>query len=251
MTMLPMPTREGTGTAGRGDQVLPFGMVTPAPSDVRPRTSDMQARDTDLARAYDKIAAWFDEHRTRELIEKPYLDYLVQALKPGASILDLGCGTGEPILRFLAERQFELTGVDASAAMIAIARTRFPDTRLLVGDMRKLTLDRRFEALIAWHSFFHLPHDDQRGMFAAFSHWLHPGGILVFTSGSAYGETWSDNGGEALYHASLDADEYRSLLVQHGFAVLRHAADDAACGGATVWIAQYRPGEHHETAPGL
>lgn len=208
-------------------------------------------RTTDLARAYDHIAAWFDAHRTRALIEKPYLDDLVKALRPGASILDLGCGTGEPILRFLAERGFALTGVDASGAMIAIARKRFPGMCLLVGDMRQFAPGRRFDAVIAWHSFFHLPHADQREMFKSFAHWLHPGGILVFTSGSACGETWSENGGEALYHASLDAHEYRSLLAQHGFAVLRHAAEDAACGGATVWIAQYRPGEQHETAPGL
>lgn len=207
----------------------------------------MRTKAQDVARVYDNIAAWFDEHRTRALIEQPYLDYMVQALKPQASILDLGCGTGEPILRFLAERRFEVTGVDASTAMIAIARTRFPGTRLLVGDMRTLALERKFDALIAWHSLFHLPHDDQRAMFAAFAQWLHSGGILMFTSGSAYGETWSENGGEALYHASLDADEYRRLLAQHGFAVLRHAQDDASCGGATVWIAQYRPGEHHET----
>jgi hypothetical protein len=59
----------------------------------------------------------------------------------------------------------------------------------------------------------------------------------MFTSGSADGETWSDNGGDALYHASLDAGEYPSLLEQHAFAVMQHAADDAAGGGATVWIA--------------
>lgn len=205
----------------------------------------------DVARAYDTIAAWFDANRTRALIEQPYLDCLTQALQPQAAILDLGCGTGEPILRFLAGRGFELTGVDASAAMLSIARKRFPGTRFLLCDMRELAPGREFDAVIAWHSLFHLPHADQRAMFTSFAHWLHPGGILVFTSGSAYGETWSENGGEALYHASLDADEYRSLLTQHGFAVLRHAADDAACGGATVWIAQYRPGEHHATAPGL
>ncbi|MFC5458827.1 class I SAM-dependent DNA methyltransferase [Massilia niabensis] len=194
----------------------------------------------DIIRAYDRIAAWFDRTRTSALIERPWLEYLAQALPPGAAILDLGCGTGEPILRFLAERRFAMTGVDASAAMIEIARTRFPQTRLLVGDMRSLAVNETFGAVIAWHSLFHLPHDDQRAMFARFARLLDPGGLLMFTSGSDHGEVWSDNGGELLYHASLGLEEYRRLLAAHRFEVLRHAAEDAACGGATVWIARYR-----------
>lgn len=192
----------------------------------------------DIAGSYNRIAVWFDNNRTRTLIEKPYLDYLAQALPPGASILDLGCGTGEPILRYLLERGFAVTGVDASAAMIDIARRRFPGTPLLIGDMRTIQLDRSFDAVIAWHSLFHLPPADQRTMFPLFARLLNPGGLLMFTSGGAYGEVWSDNGGEALYHASLDPDEYRALLEEKGLRVIRHAADDPACGGATVWIAQ-------------
>jgi cyclopropane fatty-acyl-phospholipid synthase-like methyltransferase len=189
---------------------------------------------------YDRIAAWFDGARSRILIERPYLEALTGALAPGAAILDLGCGMGEPIMRYLVEKQFVVTGVDASAAMIDIARPRFPGTRLLVRDMRTLDLRETFSAVIAWHSFFHLPYDDQRAMFAVFARHLNSGGLLMFTSGSEHGEVWSENGGEDLYHASLDAAEYRRLLAAHGFEVLRHTANDAACGGATVWIARYR-----------
>lgn len=192
----------------------------------------------DTAAAYDRIANWFDANRSRTLIERPYLDFLTRGLAPGAAILDLGCGTGEPILRYLADRDYLVTGVDASAAMIGIARARFPATRLLVADMRTLALGERYDALIAWHSFFHLPPDDQRAMFATFARHLHPGGLLMFTSGSEQGEVWSENGGERLYHASLDAAQYRRLLQAHGFQVLHHAVEDAACGGATVWIAR-------------
>ena len=65
-------------------------------------------------------------------------------------------------------------------------------------------------------------------MFATFAQCLHPGGLLMFTSGSEHGASWSENGGEALYHASLDVIAYRSLLESHGFQVLQHAVDDAA-----------------------
>lgn len=192
----------------------------------------------EVAAAYDRIAGWFDRTRTRALIEQPYLDYLTRELKEGACILDLGCGTGEPLLRYLVERQFDVLGVDASAAMIAIARTRFPATRFEVGDMRELNLSGKFDAVVAWHSLFHLAPGDQRAMFETLARILAPGGLLMFTSGSEEGEVWSENGGEALYHASLDTAEYRALLEGHGFSVLQHVENDAACGGATVWIAR-------------
>ena len=66
-----------------------------------------------------------------------------------------------------------------------------------------------------------------------------PGGLLMFTSGPRHGEAWGENGGEQLYHASLDADEYRALLGANGFAVLEHVAEDPDCGGATVWVARH------------
>lgn len=188
--------------------------------------------------AYDGIADWFDKTRTRALIEKPYLDTLTQMLGQGASVIDVGCGTGEPILRVLLGRQFRVTGVDASAAMIAIAGERFPQARLMVGDMRELALDQTFDAAVMWHSLFHLQHDDQRAMFATLARLLNPGGVLMFTSGTEYGEAWSDNGGAMLYHASLDVEEYRSLLEANRFELVKLAVDDAACGGATVWVAR-------------
>ena len=200
----------------------------------------------EVAAVYNRIAGWFDKTRTRALIEQPYLEYLTRALKEGASVLDLGCGTGEPMLRYLVERQYEVLGVDASVAMIDIARMRFPDTRFEVCDMRELNLQRRFDAVIAWHSLFHLAPGDQRAMIQTFARHLQPGGLLMFTSGSDAGEVWSENGGEALYHASLAQAEYGSLLETHGFQVLHHAMDDAACGGATVWIARLGSGQRRQ-----
>ena len=191
----------------------------------------------DIADAYNKIAGWFDGNRTRTLIERPWLESLMRHVPPGAAILDLGCGTGEPILRYLVERGYVVTGVDASAAMLAIARRRFPETRFVLADMRGLALGARFDAINAWHSLFHLAPDEQRAMFATFARHLRPGGLLMFTSGTEHGETWSENGGQALYHASLDRAEYRSLLEAQGFQVMRYVENDEDCGGATVWIA--------------
>jgi hypothetical protein len=62
----------------------------------------------------------------------------------------------------------------------------------------------------------------------------------MFTSGPAQGEAIGTYGGELLYHASLDAEEYAALLAAHGFEVLTHVVEDATCGGHTVWLARQR-----------
>lgn len=189
-------------------------------------------------KTYDKIADWFDEHRSRELFEKPYLDKVIDHIKPGSIILDLGCGMGEPITEYLINKGINVVGVDRCERLIELAKERFPNTRFLLKDMRDLCLGEKFDAIIAWHSFFHLNLAEQRTMFQTFEEHINPGGILLFTSGPDAGEVWGDNGGEMLYHASLSPAEYRSLFEQFGFNELLFNIEDPTCGGATVWMAQ-------------
>jgi len=190
-------------------------------------------------KVYDKIAAWFSENRDTVLMEKNYLDDVIALLPPHATVLDLGCGTGNPILKYLIGKGLNITGVDASTCMLAIARANFPLTEFILQDMRLLALNKKFDAIIAWHSFFHLPAAHQPAMFHRFEQHINPNGILLFTSGTLHGEVWGMNGGENLFHASLATVEYENLLKQHHFKVLKHNVSDADCGNATVWMAKY------------
>ena len=185
---------------------------------------------------YDKMFNWYDEHRSRDLFEKPYLDLAISYLKPEAKILDLGCGMGEPIGKYFIDKGYQLTGIDGSSKLIDLAKNRFPQAEFMVGDMRKVSLKEKFYLVIAWNSFFHLSKDDQRLMFKIFEEHLNSGGILMFTSGPSEGEVWSDNGGEMLYHASLSPEEYKKLLTEHHFELIKNALDDE--GGACVWVAR-------------
>jgi len=193
---------------------------------------------TDVWRFYERHATNYDGERGKSLMERAYLDAVTAHLKPGASILDLGCGTGEPIARHFIEGGDNLTGVDAAPAMIALCRERFPDATWIEADMRTLALGRRFDAIIAWDSFFHLDQDEQRAMFPIFERHIAPGGLLLFTSGVDHGVAIGNLYGEPLFHASLDAREYRDQLARAGFRVLVHKVEDPDCGGHTVWLAQ-------------
>lgn len=190
---------------------------------------------------YNKIGEWFESARTKDLsFELHHLEAMTSYLQKGAKILDLGCGSGLPIAAFLLDQGYKVTAVDGSAKMVELAKRNLPHADVRLIDMRSLNLAEKFDAIIMWHSFFHLPVEDQRPLFQTLENHMNPNGVLMFTSGTTLGEVWSDNGGENLYHASLDTAEYRTLLKKHHFEVLSHTIEDKKAGGATVWLARYK-----------
>ncbi len=153
-------------------------------------------------------------------------------------MLDLGCGSGDPVARYLLDRGLGVVGVDTAPDLLALAGQRCPEGEWRLYDMRTLDLQRRFAGILAWNSFFHLGFDDQRNMFPIFRAHAARAAPLMFTSGPAHGEAIGSYGGAPLYHASLDPSEYRRLLMANGFEERAHVAQDPACYGLTVWLAQ-------------
>lgn len=112
--------------------------------------------------------------------------YLARARETGGPVLELGVGTGRVAIP-LAETGFEVTGVDLSPAMLAIARER-SDARGLGGKitlveagMEDFALDRRFAlALIPFRALHHVATGPgQRRALANIHAHLKPGGLLV------------------------------------------------------------------------
>jgi cyclopropane fatty-acyl-phospholipid synthase-like methyltransferase len=186
---------------------------------------------------YERHSDVYDRDRGRSLQERAWLDRFLGHVPAGGTVLDIGCGMGEPIARYIIEHGFSVVGIDSSPSMIARCRARFPDHDWIVADMRELALGRRFEGVMAWDSFFHLGVDDQRAMFPRFAAHAEPGAPLMFTSGTSEGEAIGSWCNEPLYHASLDPAEYERLLASNGFRVREHVAEDAQCGHHTVWLA--------------
>jgi SAM-dependent methyltransferase len=189
---------------------------------------------------YEQYAAEWDKDRGHFLFEKTELERFLVLLPPGASILDVGCGSAFPIARYFIEQGHHVTGIDSSASLIGICRNRFPEDEWVVSDMRELSLSQRFDGILAWDSFFHLRPEDQRIMFPIFRSHAAPKAALMFTTGPMHGEVLGEYKGEPLYHGSLDGAEYRSLLYENGFDVVSHFTQDPACGGHMVWLAQLR-----------
>jgi len=141
----------------------------------------------------------------------------------------------------MAANGFHVTGVDSSPTLITLCRTRMPDQERIVADMRMLALGRRFGGILAWDSFFHLTHDDQRRMFRIFAAHSAANSILMFDAGYSHGQAAGTYRGDPLYHASLDPSEYEGLLAGVGFELIEHSINDPAKGGRIFWLARSSP----------
>jgi SAM-dependent methyltransferase len=194
----------------------------------------------DILPAYEREAARWARERNRALWEEPALAATVAGRAPGLRVLDLGCGSGEPIAAWYADRGDRVTAVDGAAAMIAECAARVPDAQTVQADMRGLALGRRFDVILAFNAFFHLSATDQRAMFPVFAAHAAPGARLLFTSGPAEIAGVGRVGDSAVYHASLSPDTCRALLARAGFSVVWFRPEDAGLQGHSVWLAEAR-----------
>lgn len=140
----------------------------------------------DATRAgYDAMAADYAEHFKHELAARP-LDRATLAAfaemvrADGAGpVLEVGSGPGD-VTAFLHERGLDVSGVELSPGMLAVARRAHPGLRFDEGSMTALDVpDGALSGLVAWYSIIHVPPERLAPVFAEFHRVLAPGGHLL------------------------------------------------------------------------
>lgn len=122
--------------------------------------------------------------------EVEFVDQLIHTYAPGARhLLELGCGTGGHGVLF-AERGYEVTGIDLSEEMLAVAAQRaslLPTTiverlHFHQGDIRDIKAEGSFDVVLAlFHVMSYLPdNDDLHRVFAGVKASLAPNGVFIF-----------------------------------------------------------------------
>lgn len=102
-------------------------------------------------------------------------------LRPGLSVLDLGCAYGR-IANRLAAEGIVVTALDQSADLLELARSAAPDPppTFVRGDMRKLDMHACFDVVLLWFSTFGYFSEEENGaVLAGACQSLRPGGLLV------------------------------------------------------------------------
>ncbi len=155
-------------------------------------------------------------------------------------VLDIGCGCGLPVARWLAAAGHRVTGVDISDVQIERARRLVPDTTFIRADAAQLHFPPgSFDAIVCLYTLIHMPLDQQPRLLRSIAEWLRPGGWLLATTGQDAWTGTQDNwlGGPAtMWWSHADAATYRSWLQQAGLEVtVQQFVPEGYSGHALFW----------------
>ncbi|MFD0264154.1 methyltransferase domain-containing protein [Kitasatospora indigofera] len=145
--------------------------------------------------AFDGIGTGYDEVFPAKGGQLACGEWLLGELEPGAEVLDVGCGTGEPTAGRLVAGGLRVTGIDLSDGMLALARRTVPEAVYHRIDMYDLATERaaavwdlpglgpagagRFAAATAFFSLILLPQDEVPTVLRRIRRLLRPGGLLA------------------------------------------------------------------------
>lgn len=130
---------------------------------------------------YDRFARFYDAVMGERAEARAFVRRLItENASRAGSILDLACGTGTLITAF--SHQYEVYGVDASRAMLAIARAKVPEGRFFRQDMTRFRLPRKFDVILClFDSINHvLAFEGWKRIFRRVRSHLNENGLFVF-----------------------------------------------------------------------
>jgi SAM-dependent methyltransferase len=162
------------------------------------------------------------------------LEDLASLLPREAAVLDLGCGAGVPVTRWLSGKGFAVTGVDVSARQLDLARNLVPDASFIKADMTELTFSpATFDAVVAFHSIIHVPRVEHPALLGRIHRWLRPEGFflatMTLTDYEGRDDDW-EGWGAPMVWSHYNGDTNVAMLREAGFAV-RYA--EPRTGGGT------------------
>lgn len=159
-------------------------------------------------------------------------------------MLDLGCGTGVPVARDLADAGHRVTGVDISEVQIGRARQLVPGAEFIHADATAVDFaPASFDAVVSLYALIHIPLAEQPPLLENIAGWLRPGGWFLGTTGhqawTGVDEDWL-GGGTAMWWSHADAATNRDWITRAGLTVEQEEFVPEGDSGHTLFWARRR-----------
>ncbi len=157
-------------------------------------------------------------------------------------MLDLGCGAGVPVDRYLIARGHRVIGIDISEKQIELACENVRGAEYRVRDM--LTVQEgefRVEAVVSFYAIFHTPREAHPELLAKVNSFLPSGGLVLVTMGASEWEGHEEDFcGVEMFWSHYDAAQNRQLLETSGTEILLDEIDERGGEKHQVLLARKR-----------
>ncbi len=129
---------------------------------------------------FDHCAPWWDADMIRnEPVIAAILDNA--GVKAGLEVLDVACGTGVLFPDYFARQVKSLTAIDIAPEMARRAQEKFPQAKVLCGDVEAAEFDRLFDVIMVYNAFPHFPEPEK--LVKRLAQLCKPGGRLSIAHG--------------------------------------------------------------------
>jgi len=218
---------------------------------VRRRRSGVTVRNVadafEVVRAgYDRIGAGYRDRSSTNKVRCDWVARLLDVIEPQSTVVDLGCGAGEPATRLIADAH-RVIAVDGSAAQLALARTAAPSALLLQADMTRFALrPGTVDAVASFYALGHIPSHLHAGLFRCVASWLRPGGVFLASSPDQAGDgTAADWLGVPMFFGGIGEAGTRNAVRDAGLQLdVFEAVDENEGDGQIVrfnWLIARKP----------
>ena len=166
----------------------------------------------------ERCLRFYKKSQENEIIQ---LKELFEKILPKSKILDVGCGTGKPVAKFLSQKGYQVTGIDISKELIKQARKNTPKAEFKIMSMYELKFPARtFDAIISFFAILHLEKSKVPNVFKNFHKILKGEGYLLFSVNKGKEEGYFEFFGKKVFFSAYTKKEIEEILRKTGFRVI-------------------------------
>lgn len=169
-----------------------------------------------------------------------YLEILDQMIKPNSTVLDIGCGNGNPVDKYLSDHGHSIIGIDISEKQIELAKKNFPNQTFELRDMSDVQLGEfKVDAVVSFYAIFHIPREEHAELFKKINSFLPIGGLMLVTLGSDDWEGSEENFfGAKMYWSQNTPEDNIKFINNAGFEIVLNEMDTSGNEKHNVIIAK-------------